>query len=442
MKFTKEIKKYISKGSLVKLIVLLIILMGLLATIVIVKKAVKLKPEAQVATVSINTTPSRVTLPPNATVRLNLNAGSEQIGFVRVVLSFNRAHINLTGEISTTSRLDQSREPATDPWITKTTMAEANSSGRIVLVLALDEADRANAPTGTFEIANFPVRAVSVQQNLSTQLNITVAESQIVNMNTQALNITSAGTTFTLNPAITNTPTNTLTNTPTNSPTNTPTSTITNTPTTAPRPDLQVVSIVGSVGAVPNSYNLRTIIRNNGPAAVLSGTNITLHGGFCNTAGCSVSNSAMQLINTRTTGLIANSTYEFTQTLNNLNFGNLNYRANVDFGNSIVEANEANNNGTISLAIPTFTSTPTNTPTGITSTTVTASPTTDCSFPGDTNCDQSVDILDYSILFASFGKKPGDSGYDSRANLNHDSQGNVDILDYSVLFYNFGNRRG
>lgn len=81
-------------------------------------------------------------------------------------------------------------------------------------------------------------------------------------------------------------------------------------------------------------------------------------------------------------------------------------------------------------------------PTATASFTITEpTPTPDCNFSGDTNCDQSVDILDYSILFASFGKIPGQSGYDPRANINHSSDGKVDILDYSVLYYNFGNKR-
>lgn len=335
MGFKAKFRSYLPKGSGVRLILLLVILLGLPAAILIVRSTIKYIPKAQVATVSLTANPASATLPPNATIRLNLNAGAERIGFVKVVLTFNQAHINLAGEITTSTRLRQNREPAADPWITKTSMANANSSGRIVLVLALDELDRTNAPTGTFEIANFPIRAVATQQNLSTQLNFTVAESQIVNTNTDALNITASGSTFNLNPAVTATPTSTPTGTPTNTPTFTPTPTNTPTPTRTPTP---------------------TATRTPTPTATATST-------------------------------------------------------------------------------PTGTST--FTPTG----TIAVTPTLDCNFPGDANCDQRVDILDYSILFASFGKAPGDPGYDPRANLNHDSAGLVDILDYSVLFYNFGNIR-
>jgi len=50
-----------------------------------------------------------------------------------------------------------------------------------------------------------------------------------------------------------------------------------------------------------------------------------------------------------------------------------------------------------------------------------------------------VNLLDYSILFASFGKQQGDPGYDSRADLTGDNK--VNLLDYSILFANFGNKR-
>lgn len=337
MGFKAKFRSYLPKGSAFRLILLLVILLGLPAAILIVRKSIKYVPKADVTTVTFSSTPSTATLPPNATIRINLNAGAQLVGFVRVVMTFNNSHINLASEITTTTRLRQNREPATNPWITKTSMSEANSTGRIVLVLALDEQDRANAPTGVFEVANFSIRAVSTQQNLATQFNFSASESQVVNMTAEAQIVAASGSTFTLNPAATVTPT--FTTTPTRTPT--PTPTFTATPTSTP-----------------------TATRTPTPTATRTPT-------------------------------------------------------------------------------PTATSSPTPTgtvvPTGpITST---ATPTLDCNFPGDANCDQRVDILDYSILFSSFGKLPGQTGYDPRANLNHDSAGLVDILDYSVLFYNFGNIR-
>lgn len=329
MNLFEKVKKFFPRGSGRRYLILLVIVLGIPVAVFLVRRIATYIPQAQVATVSLTSSPATGSLPPNLTVRVNLNAGASRVGFVRFVLNFNPAHINLAGEISTTARLRQSREPATDPWIIKTSMAEANSTGRVVVVLALDELDRSNPPSGTFEVASFPIRVVATGQNLTTQLTFNVTDSQVVDMDAQALNISTSGSTFTLNPVTssptpTSTPTRMPTPTPTPSPIRTPTPTLTPTPTRLPTP---------------------TPTRVNTPTPTSSGT---------------------------------------------------------------------------------ITTTPTPTPICI---------------DGDANCDGSVNILDYSIFFASFGKGPGDPGYDPRANLNHSPDGLVNILDYSVLFYNFGNRR-
>ncbi len=58
------------------------------------------------------------------------------------------------------------------------------------------------------------------------------------------------------------------------------------------------------------------------------------------------------------------------------------------------------------------------------------------SIPGDINQDGSVDIVDYVILFANFGKLVTDQGADPRADLVPD--GKINILDYTILYENFG----
>ncbi len=55
---------------------------------------------------------------------------------------------------------------------------------------------------------------------------------------------------------------------------------------------------------------------------------------------------------------------------------------------------------------------------------------------GDVNNDDSVDIVDFSILRTTFGLCAGQSGYDPRADLNADTC--VDIVDFSLLRTNFG----
>ncbi|MDZ4769658.1 MAG: dockerin type I domain-containing protein [Chloroflexota bacterium] len=55
---------------------------------------------------------------------------------------------------------------------------------------------------------------------------------------------------------------------------------------------------------------------------------------------------------------------------------------------------------------------------------------------GDANNDNSVNINDFSILAASFGKSSGIDGFDPRADFNMD--GTVNISDFSLLAGNFG----
>lgn len=56
--------------------------------------------------------------------------------------------------------------------------------------------------------------------------------------------------------------------------------------------------------------------------------------------------------------------------------------------------------------------------------------------PGDANRDGFVDVLDFQLLSNSFGKVPGQTGYNANTNFNGD--GSVDILDFQILSNNFG----
>ncbi|HEX9991191.1 MAG TPA: right-handed parallel beta-helix repeat-containing protein [Chloroflexia bacterium] len=55
---------------------------------------------------------------------------------------------------------------------------------------------------------------------------------------------------------------------------------------------------------------------------------------------------------------------------------------------------------------------------------------------GDANNDNLVDITDYGILYASFGRTPPDPLYDARADFNGDTL--VDITDFTLMRGNFG----
>lgn len=54
---------------------------------------------------------------------------------------------------------------------------------------------------------------------------------------------------------------------------------------------------------------------------------------------------------------------------------------------------------------------------------------------GDANNDNTVDLLDFSVLLATYNKIVGDPGYDARADYNGDDA--VDLLDFSLLLPNY-----
>jgi hypothetical protein len=59
---------------------------------------------------------------------------------------------------------------------------------------------------------------------------------------------------------------------------------------------------------------------------------------------------------------------------------------------------------------------------------------------GDANNDNIISVTDFTILKTTFGKSPGDPGYDDRADFTGDSI--VNIADFSLLKANFGQGGG
>lgn len=55
---------------------------------------------------------------------------------------------------------------------------------------------------------------------------------------------------------------------------------------------------------------------------------------------------------------------------------------------------------------------------------------------GDANDDNVVNIIDFTIMKATFGKSVGDPGYDDRADFNGDQV--VSIADFNLMKLNFG----
>lgn len=91
---------------------------------------------------------------------------------------------------------------------------------------------------------------------------------------------------------------------------------------------------------------------------------------------------------------------------------------------------------------PSPTPSPTLTPTPSVALSGSPSPSPTGTKTGDVNGDNRVTLLDYVLLFESFGKQTGQIGFDPRADMAGGPaggpDGKVNLLDYSVLFENFG----
>ncbi|MBI1863876.1 signal peptidase I [Candidatus Woesebacteria bacterium] len=121
--------------------------------------------------------PSSSSLPPNVNLKLMLDPKGYKIGFVRVEINFDKTKVNLATEVNTTNFLGN--------VILKTSMNDANNSGRIIIILGIKPEDVANASANNFEIANFDI--TEINGGAPTDIIIIDSGVQIVDLNTQVV---------------------------------------------------------------------------------------------------------------------------------------------------------------------------------------------------------------------------------------------------------------
>lgn len=225
--------------------------------------------------------PTTSNLETNQSLSLRINSLSSNIGFVRVVFSFDNTKINLSGEITHTSPFDTEVE--------KTTMSDANATGHVTLVFAIPPTKAGEAPAGNFEIAAVQVQVLSGTPNDTTTLTFNSFTMQLVDMQNTVLLFDVENPTYTLNFVPTPTPTVSLTSTlsPTSTPlvtitplpsvTNTPTATLTptnsptSTPTFSPSPTATLTPTVTNT-PIPTATNTSTPTSTPLPTQSLFGT--------------------------------------------------------------------------------------------------------------------------------------------------------------------------
>lgn len=182
--------------------------------------------------------PSSLTLPPNSLVNVWITT-DKPMAFARTEFTFDPTLLRLTQEISLTT-------PTLSRVITLSTMAEANASGKVVIVVGLDPATLSAAPTDNFKLATLSFAPKVTTSNLATTLSMINGNLQLVDNTATPFIIQTTPATLTLNPPASPSPTPLA-------------STATPTPTPDPNADLIAPSV--SITSPANGASLKSNIQ-------------------------------------------------------------------------------------------------------------------------------------------------------------------------------------
>jgi hypothetical protein len=387
---------------------------------------------SRASSAQLSFSPSSISIPPNANLGVVVNSGSAQIAFARVDISFDSTKVNLTDEINITGPLKA--------VIGKTSKATANSTGKVTVVVALCNAidipcsPAPTAPTGTFELFKLPLTAVSTQSSTAT-ISYDVTTSQLVDSAQSNVSLNATNGTINLNnTGTTSTPVVTSTSTPQ------PTS-ATSTVTVTPRP----TSTNAQAATTLSLSAPKTSVAANGNISVNVNINTNTNDVIGTDLDVTFDKTKMQALDIRP------GTFFSTPDVTSKVLDNTNGHAKITVA---IPPSATAKRGTGTVAIVTFKALSTVGPTRIDfgdgnliaalnmnglnalNSTSGLGLTIVAGLLGDINQDGTVDIVDYTILFANFGKNATDTGADARADINND--GKINILDYTYVFENFG----
>ncbi|KKS97695.1 MAG: hypothetical protein UV73_C0006G0049 [Candidatus Gottesmanbacteria bacterium GW2011_GWA2_43_14] len=217
----KKIYRTLDNKSIGNPLAFILILLILPITVIAVQNTINYFSKAQLTgSVDAAFSPASFNLPPNANVKIMLDPHGQAVAFARVVIVFDKTKVKFDSEITTTASLSTVVE--------KTTMANANTSGKAVIVIAASPTD--TQPASSFEFASFTLASVSSNNTDTSTLTFLASDMQIVSAGGTELTVNAASA------AINNGGTN-----PTLPPTNTP-------PTlTPPTGNPQACNVVGSI---------------------------------------------------------------------------------------------------------------------------------------------------------------------------------------------------
>ena len=333
----RKILNYCKEMKVSQIILVLVVLIAIPVAVFLTKKITKLTPSAALATVDLYIEPATSTLPPDGIFKVYLDPKSQKITFAKVVINFDKTKVQLSSELTTTALISN--------VIQKTTMSEANSSGQIVLVLAVPPAQ--TPPSAIFEIANFGIKKISTISNDQTAISFNSDSRgiQIVEETAANLSFNTRSSNLTLNP-VANTPT--------------PFATTTVTPTSV-LPDLTISGGSGGITVSPLSQtvgqpvNIKFTIINKGLSSAPATFMYTNQSGGSSSIGAGSTCSGSTVLAPNGTCI---SSYNFTFST----IGAKTLTISLDSSNVVVESDETNN---LFSTTVTITAAPTSTPTTI-----------------------------------------------------------------------------
>jgi len=206
----QEIKHQLPPATVQKFILIAIVLLALPMSVLLLQRRTELTLKAQEQLVRMYFSPSQIPDSSDMFMRVMADAQINQLSFARIVMTFDPTMLALSQELQTTSLLKT--------IVGKTSMQEANNTGRIVIVLGLDPGDRNSPPTALFELAQLTFSSKTSQSNQTTYLNFDNPDMQIVDIQAADLNFSGENTSIVLNPSSTGTLTGRVTDMTTNTP--------------------------------------------------------------------------------------------------------------------------------------------------------------------------------------------------------------------------------
>lgn len=149
---------------------------------------------------------SNSSLPPESTFQVWFNT-SAPVAFASTEINFDPTLVKMTKEVTLTSTV-------LIRTIKVTPMAEANTTGKIYIILGLDPTKLTTSPTGAFQIADITFNALTTGSNVSTALTFNTNGMQVVSTDQTLFSLSSNNLTLTLNPTATPSPVPSTTSTP------------------------------------------------------------------------------------------------------------------------------------------------------------------------------------------------------------------------------------